>query len=178
VARDASNEPVAEVRGVNVHAKQLVDGRDRRQLERLCRYITRPPVAQERLELRADGRIELTLKSIWRDGTRALLFEPHDLLTRLVAAVPAPRFHLLRYFGVLSRHSALRAEVVPKAAADPTQSRPPPAQGDQLSLLDSDDTTERPAPRNRWAWLLAVTLCPADGPARAPVAPVTCQPKP
>ena len=29
----------------------------------------------------------------------ALLFEPLDLLARLLAAVPAPRFHLLRYFG-------------------------------------------------------------------------------
>jgi hypothetical protein len=54
-----ADEPVAEVRGINVHAKQVVDGRDRRQLERLCRYITRPPVAQERLKRLADGRLEL-----------------------------------------------------------------------------------------------------------------------
>jgi hypothetical protein len=31
-------DPVAEVRGVNLHARQCVDGRDRRQLERLCRF--------------------------------------------------------------------------------------------------------------------------------------------
>ena len=31
-----ADEPVAEVRGINVHAKQVVDGRDGRQLERLC----------------------------------------------------------------------------------------------------------------------------------------------
>jgi len=82
------DEPVAEVRGVNVHAKQKVDGRDRAQLERLCRYITRPPLAQERLTRRADGRLEL--EKVWRDGTRALVLEPFDLLTRLVAAVPSP----------------------------------------------------------------------------------------
>src|SRR5437762_13487927 len=38
-AKDATagdDEPVAEVRGINVHAKQRVDGRDRAQLERLC----------------------------------------------------------------------------------------------------------------------------------------------
>ncbi|RLB56567.1 MAG: hypothetical protein DRI90_18615 [Deltaproteobacteria bacterium] len=34
-------------------------------------------------------------------------FEPHDFLTRLVAAVPPLRFHLLRDFGVLSSHSSL-----------------------------------------------------------------------
>jgi len=46
------NDSVAEVRGVNLHAHQCVDGRDRRKLERLCRYITRPPLAQDCLELR------------------------------------------------------------------------------------------------------------------------------
>ena len=80
-----NDEPVAEVRGINVHAKQRVDGRDRAQIERLCRYITRPPLAQERLTRRADGRLELELKKVWRDGTRALVLEPFDLLARLVA---------------------------------------------------------------------------------------------
>lgn len=150
-ARD-NNEPVAEVRGINVHARRVVGGRDRPQIERLCRYVTRPPLAQERLELRRDGRLELTLKNIWRDGTRAIIFEPHDLLARLVAAVPPPRFHLLRYFGVLSGHSALRSEVVPEPEDDPLQRRPPPAAGDQLELLQSDDC--RPPARRRWGWLL------------------------
>jgi hypothetical protein len=64
------------------------------------------PLAQDRLELRADGRLELTLKNVWKDGTRAVVLEPDDLLVRLCAAVPAPRMHLLRYFGVLSSHNA------------------------------------------------------------------------
>ena len=50
------DEPVAEVQGINVHAKQRVDGRDRAQLEWPCRYITRPPVAQERLTTRPARR--------------------------------------------------------------------------------------------------------------------------
>jgi len=41
-------------------------------LERLGRYILRPPFAQERLRLRKDGRVALELKTAWRDGTRAL----------------------------------------------------------------------------------------------------------
>jgi hypothetical protein len=149
------------VRGINLHAKQRVDGRDRRQLERLCRYITRPPLAQDRLVRRDDGRLELGLKSVWRDGTRALVFEPHDLIARLVAATPPPGFHLLRYFGVLSSHAALRHEVVPNAAAAPSATSPPPAEGDQLSLFggprgrDDDDGAGGHPPRKRWAWLLA-----------------------
>ncbi len=86
-AESGPDEPVAEHRGVNVHAKQSVDGRDRRQLERLCRYITRPPVAQERLARLHDGSLELTLKHAWKDGTRAVVLEPDDPMVRLVAAV-------------------------------------------------------------------------------------------
>ena len=75
------DEPVAEVGGVNLHA----------------RYITRPVLSEQRLQRLEDGRIQLTLKSTWRDGTRAFVFEPFDLIARLLAAVPPPRFHLLRY---------------------------------------------------------------------------------
>jgi hypothetical protein len=142
--KDVTDEPVAEVQGINVHAKQRVNGRDRNQLERLCRYITRPPIAQDRLERRADARLELSFKNIWRDGTRALILEPADLLARLVAAVPPPRFHMLRYFGILSSHSSQRSEVVPHPAADPTTRRAPPARGDQLELLAGDDNDEPP----------------------------------
>lgn len=148
------DEPVAEHRGVNVHARQSVDGRDRRQLERLCRYVTRPPVAQDRLERLPDGSLELRLKHAWKDGTRAVVLEPDDLMVRLVAAVPPPRFHLLRYFGVLSSHSRLRREVVPHPPPDPRATAPPPAPGDQLELaLDEHRDTEPPT-RKRWAWLL------------------------
>ena len=41
--------------GVSVYEKQLVHGHDRAQLTRLCRYVLRPPLSQERLELRVDG---------------------------------------------------------------------------------------------------------------------------
>jgi hypothetical protein len=51
------NEPVARVAGFNVHAGLVVDGRDRKRLERVCRYAGRPPIAQERLERLADGRL-------------------------------------------------------------------------------------------------------------------------
>ncbi len=168
-----ADEPVAEVRGINVHARQLVDGRDRRQLERLCRYITRPPVAQERLERLADGRLERRLKHAWKDGTRALVLEPDDLMVRLVAAVPPPYFHLLRYFGVLSSHSRLRKEVVPLPPHDPGATAPPPAPGDQLELELDAESDEPPAGRKRWAWLLRhvfaadLDTCPrCSGPMR------------
>ena len=149
-------EPVAEALGVNLYAKQLVDGRDRRQLERLCRYVMRPPLSQERLEWRSDGRLELTLKNVWKDGTRALVLQPFELLVRLCSAIPPPWFNMIRYFGVLSSHSRHRARVVPKRL-DPSRFRSPEAAGDQLELgFGSGDATTaaQTSGRSRWGWLL------------------------
>ena len=167
------NEPVAEVLGVNLYAKQLVSGHDRAKLERLCRYVMRPALSQERLEWRSDGRLELALKNPWKDGTRALVLEPHDLLVRLCATVPPPWFNMVRYFGVLSSHSRHRARVVP-SEVDPSRFALEPALGDQLELaLDSDAIRETRAGRSRWGWLLAhvfradLETCPlCSGPMR------------
>ncbi len=55
------------------------------------------------------------------------MLTPEDLLVRLCAAVPPPRFHMVRYFGVLSSHSAFRSRVVPESPEDTTAHRPPPS---------------------------------------------------
>jgi hypothetical protein len=46
------------------------------------------PLAQDRVRLRADGRILLTLKTVWRDGTAQLLFEPIEFMEKLAAIIP------------------------------------------------------------------------------------------
>jgi len=91
-----------------------VEGTNRAAVDRLCRYVCRPPLSTERLSLREDGQVVLGLKRRWRDGTRAIVLSPLDLIARLRALVPPPRFHMLRYQGVLAPHSAARAQVVPK----------------------------------------------------------------
>ena len=98
--------------GVNVHAGVTVHGRDRAGLERLCRYVTRPPIALERLTERDDGCVEYVFRKPWRDGTRAVVLTGEDLVARLCAMVPPPRFHLTRYAGVLAPNAKLRSEVV------------------------------------------------------------------
>ena len=59
-----------------------------------------------------DGRIAYFLRHRWRDGTTGFLFEPGELIEKLVALIPAPRGHLVRYHGVLGPHSRWRAQVV------------------------------------------------------------------
>jgi hypothetical protein len=123
----------AQVEGYNLQAATRLAANDRDSLERMCRYLARPPVATDRLLALEDGRLELRLKRPWRDGTVGFLFTPHELLERLVALVPRPRAHLTRYHGVLAPAFARRAEIVPNPEADPPaaaerQSAPPGAE--------------------------------------------------
>jgi len=42
------------------------------------------------------------MKTRWRDGTTHVILSDSELLEKLSALVPAPRFHLVRYFGILA----------------------------------------------------------------------------
>ena len=66
----------AHLEGFDLDANLWVSATDRAGLERLCRYVLRPPLAQERLRRRSDGRVALELRTAWHDGTRELVFEP------------------------------------------------------------------------------------------------------
>jgi hypothetical protein len=56
---------VAQHRGMSLHADDAVPARDRRRLERLCRYVARPPLAHDRLDVRPEGRLALRLETRW-----------------------------------------------------------------------------------------------------------------
>ena len=58
----------------------------REKLERLCRYIRRPPVASRRLVLTVSGPVRYALKTPYRDGAAHLLLEPLELMARLASA--------------------------------------------------------------------------------------------
>lgn len=119
----------------------------RKQLERLARYITRPPLSQERRTY-DDGLLFLGFKKPWKDGSLGLVLQPEDLLVRLCAAVPPPRFHMVRYYGVLSSHSSSRSRVVPELPQHATCHRLAPAAGDE-------DECSSITSMCRWAWMLA-----------------------
>ena len=109
-------------RGFAVYADRGFDGNDRQRLFRMCRYLARPPVAKERVSVLSDGRVCYRLKQPFRDGTTAVVLSPVDFIGRLAALVPPPRFHLVRYAGVLSSHSSLRPKVV--SSGQPKLQRP------------------------------------------------------
>jgi hypothetical protein len=85
----------------------------RRQLEKLCRYAARPPIATERLSILPDGRVLYRLRHRWRDGTTHVAFEPLELVEKLAALVPPPMFNLVRYHGIFAPAARWRPFVVP-----------------------------------------------------------------
>jgi len=87
------------------------------RLERLCRYTLRPPVADARLRVDAEGHVWITLRHPWADGTTHLRFEPVALLERLAVLVPRPRINLVLYHGVLAPRAAWRGAVVASAGS-------------------------------------------------------------
>jgi hypothetical protein len=155
--------------GFNVHAGAAIDGRDRKRVERVCRYLVRPPIATERLGFVGEN-VRYELKKVWRDGTRCVVLDPYDFLARVCAMVPPPRFHMVRFHGVLAPNAALRREVVSSARSSAAPNVAPPRAPLQLPLFgehfDVDDATGGKARRKPWAWLLRhvfaidVTACP------------------
>jgi hypothetical protein len=83
-------------------------------------------VATERLSRLEDGQLLYRLKHRWRDGTTHVVFEPQELIEKLAALVPPPRFHLVRYHGVLGPCAGARDRVVPGSATAAERVRPPP----------------------------------------------------
>ena len=93
----------------------------RLELEHLCRYITRPAIANERLKRNRAGDIVLQLKSAFKDGTTHIVMAPLEFMQRLAALVPRPRLHLIRFHGVLAPNAKLRGKIIPSPAEHPTR---------------------------------------------------------
>jgi hypothetical protein len=102
--------------GFNLPNATPVATNDKDGRERLCRYIWRPPLANDRLKVLDNGDVHLDFKRPWSDGTPSIALAPVALIARLAALVPPPRRHMVLYCGVLSSHAASRKEVVPTPA--------------------------------------------------------------
>jgi hypothetical protein len=135
----------AHLEGFDLHANVWVGPSDRARLEQLCRYVLRPPLAEDRIRRLTDGRVRLALKRPWRDGTTHLLFEPLEFLEKLAALTPRPEINLLLYHGVLAPHAQWRPEVVAYRRAERTEAAEPSEMG--ISMRDSG--AERP---RHWTW--------------------------
>ena len=111
--KDFKQSLCADIDGFSLHAAVRCGADDRQALEQLCRYITLPALANERVQTNAAGQVVLRLKTPWRDGTTHLVMSPLEFMQRLAALVPRPRLHLIRFHGVLAPHLQLRPSCAP-----------------------------------------------------------------
>ena len=111
--RQPSGPHVPAVLGFDVHARVRVESSDCKGLERLCRYLVRPPAGNDRFEDAGGGKIAVRLKRAWSDGTTHVVFTPQELVEKLAALIPPPRVHQLRFHGVFAPRHRLRADIVP-----------------------------------------------------------------
>ena len=136
----ADNPCIAQLSGFSLHAGTRCRAHERDSLERLCRYIARPAVSNERLSVNDRGQVLYRLKHPFRNGTTHVVLDPIDFIARLAApevplaqrarSVPRPRAHLTRYHGVFAPNFIHRRRIIPcpahQTAREPHASRPAP----------------------------------------------------
>jgi hypothetical protein len=150
----------ARLDGFSLHGSEVIPAWDRKRLERLLRYIFRPPIPNERLSILNDGTIKLELKTEWNDGTTDLLFSPLEFLEKLVALIPKPKVNLIIYHGVLAPRSQWREAVVTYAS---------PERARKLKKRKEKEYFKAPSSYIPWCFLMArvfkldVLVCPKCG---------------
>ncbi len=147
-ARDHTSKSglVAEAFGFSLHAGVALKAHERAKLEKLCRYIARPAISEERLSLNCRGEVVYKLKKAWDDGTTAIKLTQMQFIERLVALVPRPRVNLTRYHGVLAPNYKYRKQIVPQPKIEP-----------DLKIVEStEEASEKPSPKKRMKWAQAL----------------------
>ena len=130
------DDGAGKVAGFSLHAGVAARADERKKRERLCGYISRPAVSEQRLSLTPNGNVRYQLKTPYRDGTTHVIFEPLDFIARLAALVPKPRVNLTRFHGVFAPNRKHRALVTPAKRG----------RGNQARVVE-----ERPSPAERRA---------------------------
>jgi hypothetical protein len=155
----------ASLGGFSLHANTSVGAGEKDRLEKLCRYVARPPIATLRLSQAGNGDIIYRFKKEWSDGSQAVIFTPQEFMEKLVALIPQPRKHLTRFHGVLGPHHRLRSQIVP----------PPPPEESKDAMTGIKTPAEEPSVRKRdprrlsWSELLKrvfrvdLSTCPDCG---------------
>ena len=91
----------------DIRRKTRRKSHQRKKLESLCRYITRPAIAERRLSLANNGNVVIALKTPYDDGTTHVVLSLMEFMGRLAAlervqltpsrsSAPAPSPLLLR----------------------------------------------------------------------------------
>jgi hypothetical protein len=108
--------------GFHVHATEPVLPDDKARQEHLARYITRAPLRLDAVKCTGErDRVQVRTPPDPVTGRNVMELDRLELIRRLCVQIPAPRQHLVRYYGWYSnRARGARGEVVPAPAPDDT----------------------------------------------------------
>lgn len=133
--------------GFSVDDSVRFEPENRKSMEKVARYLLRPPVSLERMTY-AEGDDQVVYRRKGKDGRpgEEERVDALDFLARVIAHIPPPRVHLARYLGHYSNVSRGRRRKGKEAHLKPAQS------GD----CDDDGLTDaqRRASRREWARLI------------------------
>jgi hypothetical protein len=179
LGRGSANEPhtrgklCASCDGFSLNAAVRVPEFSRERLEKLCRYVARPPIVHERLSLSANGaKVIYKLKRRFRDGSTHVVLDPLDFIARLAALVPRPRAHLVTYHGCFAPAASHRHQVVPEPQGDDARTAEQAAQACAHPARPSAPRAAAPTRgRRRYTWAelmrrvfrVEVLVCPRCG---------------
>lgn len=145
------------VNGFSLHANTSTNTLQRKKLGGLIEYMARGPLASDRLEIVGDKKVKLRLKTPYTDGTTHILLSFSEFIEKLVALIPPPKAHLVRWSGVLAPNSPLRKQIT---------RRPALKKGFQFQeSKDSEVNKKRVYKNHSWSKMLArvfkidVTIC-------------------
>jgi hypothetical protein len=134
--------------GFSVHTRVRVEPEEPGAVERLARYILRPPISLERMQWDGIGEVRYRRKK--GHGAAALqdrrgyeAFDPADFLARVLMHIPEPRRHLVRYYGAYSNVSRGRRR---RSACDSGRVTP--------GAEREDATQDERTLRRRWSQLI------------------------
>ncbi len=154
--------------GFSVHNRVTVEPEDQPAVERLARYIMRPPISLDRMSWDGEGEVRYRRKGGHegpglQDGVEET-FDAAEFLARVIMHIPEPRRHLVRYYGWysnVSRGGRRKAEAeVERVAAVGVAG---------ASRDDRDRTRDARSLRRTWAQLLKriyevdPLVCPSCG---------------
>ena len=133
--------------GFSVDDRVRFEPEDGKSMEQVARYILRPPLSLERLKY-SEGDNEVVYRRKGSDGRSGgeERIDALDFLARVIAHIPPPRIHLVRYLGHYSNVSRGRRKNGKEKALAPGVRRVEEDDG----LTDS----QRRARRRAWARLI------------------------
>jgi ribosomal protein S27E len=133
--------------GFSVDDSVRFEPEDQKSMEKVARYLLRPPLSLERMNY-SDGDDHVVYRRKGRDGRPGgeERIDALDFLARVVAHVPPPRKHLVRYLGHYSNVARGRRKV----------GKEHPLTAGQPRVEEDDGLTEgeRRARRRAWARLI------------------------